>query len=67
MTMKKVIQNNNKYGLVDIEPVFGGNYNIGYIGFSYDTASIVSKGIAKFTKSFNYSSITVSHALIVVG
>ena len=67
MTMKKVIQNNNKYELVDVEPIFGGNYNIGYIGFSYDTESIISKWIAKFTKNFNYSGIKVSHALIVVG
>ena len=65
--MKKVIQNNNKYELVDVEPIFGGNYNIGYIGFSYDTESIISKWIAKFTKNFNYSGIKVSHALIVVG
>lgn len=67
MTMKKVIQNNNKYELVDVEPIFGGNYNIGYIGFSYDTESIISKWIVKFTKNFNYSGIKVSHALIVVG
>ena len=54
MTMKKVIQNNNKYELIDVEPKFGENYNVGYIGFSYDTSSIFSKWIAKFTKSFNY-------------
>jgi hypothetical protein len=50
-------------------PQFGdaGNYNIGYIGFTYDEGNIISKGIAYFTNWHRMSDIKVSHALIVTG
>ena len=66
MTMKRVINQDGKYGLVDITPAYGENYNKGYIGFCYDPRSLVSKAIAKATKYCNYSNIEVSHALIVI-
>ena len=45
--------------------VFGENYDIGYIGFTFYDASIVSEGIAYFTRWSKMSDITVSHAFIV--
>ena len=66
MSMKRVINKEGKYGLVDILPEYEQNYNKGYIGFCYDPTSFVSKAIARATKYCNYSDIKVSHALIVI-
>ncbi len=66
MSMKRVINKEGKYGLIDISPEYEQNYNKGYIGFCYDPTSFVSKAIAKATKYCNYSDIKVSHALIVI-
>lgn len=44
-----------------------GNYNIGYIGFTYHSKNIISEGIAYFTRWYRLSDIKASHALIVTG
>lgn len=66
MSMKRVINQDGKYGLINTNPEYKKNYNKGYIGFCYDPTSFVSKTIAKATKYCNYSDIKVSHALIVI-
>ncbi len=48
-------------------PVFGENYKAGYIGFTFNNASILSYGIAHFTRWARMSDIRVSHALVVTG
>ena len=48
-------------------PRFGVNYKTGYIGFTFDDASIVSRGIAYFTRWKRMSQIKVSHSLVVTG
>ena len=50
-----------------IKPVYGDNYNKGYIGFTYTEGHIISEGIAYFTKWARMSDIRVTHALIVTG
>ncbi len=50
-----------------LTPLYGVNYKIGYIGFTFDDASIVSHGIAYFTRWTRMSDIKVSHALVVAG
>lgn len=47
-------------------PVFGQNYNIGYIGFSY-SGDFWSGGIAYFTRWARLSEIRVDHAFVVTG
>jgi hypothetical protein len=49
------------------EPVYGDNYNIGYVGFTYTDNNIISKGIAYLTRWSRMHDIKVSHALIVSG
>lgn len=46
---------------------WGTNYNVGYIGFTYYDASLVSTGIAYFTRWSRMSDIKISHALVVTG
>jgi len=48
-------------------PLYGDNYKIGYIGFTFHDKSIISQGIAYFTRWARMSQIKVSHALIVTG
>ena len=48
------------------EPIYGGNYNKGYIGFTYN-GSFIAKGIVHFTHWASMSDIYASHALIVTG
>lgn len=48
-------------------PAYGDNYRIGYIGFSFDDASVVSRGIAYLTRWTRMGEVKVSHALIVAG
>ena len=56
-----------KFEITTVAPVYGQNYNKGYIGFTYTNSSVVSQGIAHFTKWARMSDICVSHALIVTG
>lgn len=50
-----------------LEPRYGDNYKLGYIGFSFNDASIVSKGIAYLTRWTRLGDVRVSHALVVAG
>jgi len=49
------------------EPVYGENYDRGYIGFGYGRTHFVSKGVAYFTRLNRLGDVKVSHALIVTG
>lgn len=49
------------------EPCYGDNYKAGYIGFSFNDASVVSNGIAYLTRWTRMSEVKVSHALVVAG
>ncbi|MDD5482908.1 MAG: hypothetical protein PHP98_04575 [Kiritimatiellae bacterium] len=53
--------------LKSLTPLYGVNYKIGYIGFTFDDSSIVSHGIAYFTRWTRMSDIKVSHVLVVAG
>ena len=46
-------------------PVYGENYNQGYIGFTYKKKSVVSIGIAYITRWSRLSEVMVSHAFVV--
>lgn len=50
-----------------IEPAFGFNYNIGYVGFTWTPRDIVANGIAWFTRRDALSEIRVCHVLVVSG
>ena len=50
-----------------IQPKFKENYDIGYIGFTYNKSDITSIGIAYFTDWIRMSDIKVSHCFIVTG
>ena len=50
-----------------IEPKFKENYDVGYIGFTYNKSNITSIGIAYFTDWIRMSDIKVSHCFIVTG
>jgi hypothetical protein len=50
-----------------IQPQFQKTHDNGYIGFTYFHESIISLGIAHFTRWAKMSEITVSHTLIVTG
>jgi len=50
-----------------IVPVYGENYDKGYIGFSYEKGAIVSIGIAFITRWARISDVKVSHAFVVTG
>ena len=50
-----------------VPPVYGKNYNKGYIGFTYQSTNIISQGIAYFTRWSKMSNIYATHALIVTG
>lgn len=56
-----------QFEIVTLEPVYGINYNKGYIGFTYDGKHPVARGIAYFTKWYKMSNIHATHALIVTG
>ena len=55
------------FNVVSLEPKFGDNYNLGYVGFTYSSTNFVSKGISYFTRWARMSQIKVSHALLVSG
>jgi len=50
-----------------IVPKFKENYDVGYIGFTYNKSDITSVGIAYFTDWIRMSDIKVSHCFIVTG
>jgi hypothetical protein len=50
-----------------LAPKFKKNYDIGYIGFTYNKSDITSIGIAYFTDWVRMSDIKVSHCFIVTG
>lgn len=50
-----------------VEPVYGLNYNKGYIGFTYDGDNPIAQGIAYFTKWDQMHMIRATHVLIVTG
>lgn len=47
-------------------PLFGANYDTGYIGFTY-TGGLVAAGVAYFERWHRLSDIKVTHALVVSG
>jgi hypothetical protein len=47
------------------DPKYGRQYNVGYIGFTCDLNSLISKGIAFFTGSDK--GVNVSHCFVVTG
>ena len=54
-------------GVLSCPPQYGVNYNAGYVGFTYTTSNLVSRGIAYFTRWTKMHQISVSHALLVTG
>ncbi|MDT8391679.1 MAG: hypothetical protein RRC34_14360 [Lentisphaeria bacterium] len=50
-----------------VSPAFERNYRLGHIGFTYRSDSLISHGIAYFTRWTRLSDIPVSHVLIVTG
>lgn len=62
-----IAKKSNPVELTSIEPVYGENYNAGYVGFTYYKTNFVCNGIAYFTRWNRMSDIKVSHALIVTG
>jgi hypothetical protein len=57
------------FELQSLTPIYGekGNYNKGYIGFTYNNNNIISRGIAYFTRWEKMGDISATHALIVTG
>jgi len=53
--------------VLSIKPEWGVNFDLGYIGFTFNDKSFVSNGIAFFEHWDRYSGIPVSHCLIVTG
>lgn len=56
-----------KFEITTVKPVYGENYNQGYIGFIYTKGSIIAEGIVHFTHWESMSDIYATHALIVTG
>ena len=50
-----------------LEPAYGDNYKAGYIGFTQTGSSLLSCGIAHFTRWSRLCDINVSHVLVVTG
>lgn len=48
-----------------VEPKFGVNYDVGYIGFKYVDRNFLSNGIAYFTRWERLNQIRVSHCFVV--
>ena len=65
--MTTQLQQKARLEIVTLNPVYGVNYNKGYIGFTYDGTHPVGRGIAYFTKWDKMSNIYATHALIVTG
>lgn len=65
MVQKTLTIGRKEYEVTDQVPEYGVNYGKGYIGFVYNDNSIISQGIAYFTKWDDLYHIPVNHALIV--
>ena len=50
-----------------VKPVFGENYDLGWIGFTQRGGDIISDGIAWFERWDAYGNIIVEHAFVVAG
>jgi hypothetical protein len=50
-----------------LEPAYGDNYKSGYIGFTHTGSTLLSTGIAHFSRWSRLSDIHVSHVLVVTG
>lgn len=50
-----------------VAPAYRVNFREGYIGFTYSDKSVLSMGIAYFTRWSRLSDIPVAHALVVSG
>jgi hypothetical protein len=55
------------FEIITVKPIYGVNYNKGYIGFAYDKGNIIAEGIVHFTHWESMSGIHATHALIVTG
>jgi hypothetical protein len=55
------------FEVISLDPEYGKNYDIGYIGFTYSATNFVSNGIAYFTRWSRMSQIKTCHALLVTG
>lgn len=52
---------------IAIRPVWGDNYRPGFVGFTFNDHSFVSKGIVYFTRWDRMSDFKASHTLIATG
>jgi len=50
-----------------LEPAYGENYKPGFIGFTHTGSTLLSTGIAHFTRWSRLGDIHVSHVLVVTG
>ena len=50
-----------------LEPAYGDNYKPGFLGFTQTGSSMLSVGIAHFTRWSRLSDIHISHVLVVTG
>jgi len=64
--MEYSLKNGNANYKIQI-PQYGINYKEGYVGFTFGCVSLISQGIAHFTRFNRNSNIKVSHAFIVTG
>ncbi len=55
------------FEVISLDPEYGKNYDIGYVGFTYSATNIISNGIAYFTRWARMSQIKTCHALLVTG
>ena len=55
----------SRISVQSLKPEFGENYRAGYIGFTFTGSSLLSTGIAYFTRWARLGDIRVSHALVV--
>ena len=53
--------------ITSVKPEWGKNYNIGYIGFQFTDDSMLSEGIAYFSRWERMSDIKVSHCFVITG
>ena len=50
-----------------VKPIYGKNYDEGWIGFTYTNSSFISQGIAWFERWDNRRGLPVSHVLLITG
>lgn len=63
---KRTTSRRNKLEIESRPPVYGVNYKSGYIGFTYHSDMIVSRGVAYFTRWARMKDVKVSHCFVVV-